>query len=395
MTVITDIPAQSDSGSEVSHQPTLSKRAYEVLSGTAELLEKFASLLGNQYSSENPNGIINFGVAENTLMQDELKTFLDKALNLKDLDFSYGDSIAGSTRLFKALSKLFDTYFNPVTKVLPDHFITGSGVSAVVDQTIQAVCDEGEAVLLATPYYSGFDIDVTIRARGMIVGVDTGDLDPASPETLKAFEEKLQELKGKGITTRAVILCNPHNPLGFNYPKETLLEYCRFCEKHNLHLLSDEIYALSQFKNDAIENPTPFISMLSIDVKKEVGCHPGRVHVLYGMSKDWGSNGFRIGTLVTQHNPQFRKALLGTALLMKVSSPADSLWSALLNDPQMVDTFIKTNQERLTDTFNHCFMYHYSEPGWFRFTFCIRRNILDTGLKRFESVLGKHKKAAS
>lgn len=83
------------------------------------------------------------------------------------------------------------------------------------------------------------------------------DVDPASPETLAYFEAKLQELRksGKNIP-RAVIFCNPNNPLGklklntvsentiahhsriagFIYPRETILEYCRFCQRNNLHL---------------------------------------------------------------------------------------------------------------------------------------------------------------
>jgi 1-aminocyclopropane-1-carboxylate synthase len=34
---------------------------------------------------------------------------------------------------------------------------------------------------------------------------------------------------------------------------------------------------------------------MSIDVEKEAGCHPGRVHQLYGASKDFCLNGLRIG----------------------------------------------------------------------------------------------------
>lgn len=92
-----------------------------------------------------------------------------------------------------------------------------------------------------------------------------------------------------------------------------------------MHLLSDEIYALSQFENDAlaparevsrkesmttlhngrggmgekgIRRREAFVSMLNVDVRKEAGCDPARVHVLYGASKDWGLNGFRIGSFV-------------------------------------------------------------------------------------------------
>lgn len=160
-----------------------------------------------------------------------------------------------------------------------------------------------------------------------MVGVELGELElsnPASPSTLAAFESKLLELNSKGIKTRAVILCNPHNPLGFNYPRETLIAYAKFCQKWDLHLFSDEIYALSQFENDDLSSTSAgghvkegstttlhngrdtvgekrirkkegFVSMLSIDVRKEASCDPARVHVLYGASKDWGLNGFRIG----------------------------------------------------------------------------------------------------
>ncbi|KDQ64900.1 hypothetical protein JAAARDRAFT_188175 [Jaapia argillacea MUCL 33604] len=441
--------------------PHLSKRAKQA-SEFGALIDRLSRLFSDQYSDTNPNGIINFGVAENltvpqedrvvqTLMQAEMKKFLDYNLNLTDIDFTYGDSVAGSTRIFGALCRLFEKYFNPVTPVLPEHIVTGVGLSAVIDQLTQLLCDEGEAVLIAKPYYNGFDNDISARSKGILVGVDTGDVDPTSPQTLEAFEVTIQELKAKGIVPRAVIVCHPHNPLGFNYPKETLLAYCRFCEKHDLHLLSDEIYALSQFKNTHFEKPVPFVSMLSIDVKKEAGCNPARVHVLYGMSKDWCANGFRIGVFVTQHNPDLRKTFCGIAILMKISSPADTLWSAILNDDEMLDSFVKTNQERLTNTFVYCqkffekhnipivqpqaahfifidlrkymrsfddegkaietpeaqemdlfssFLkgslyvapggaYHHTVPGWFRFTFCVRRDVLDVGLGRFENVLNK------
>lgn len=61
-------------------------------------------------------------------------------------------------------------------------------------------------------------------------------VDPGSPETLDAFEESFAAHSKKGPKPRAVILCNPQNPLGFCYPKETILAYLRFCQRHNLHL---------------------------------------------------------------------------------------------------------------------------------------------------------------
>lgn len=46
--------------------------------------------------------------------------------------------------------------------------------------------------------------------------------------------------------------------------------------------------------------------------------------VLLSMSKDFGSNGLRVGVLVSQHNKQLIKSFNGSAILMKISSPAVS-----------------------------------------------------------------------
>lgn len=55
----------------------------------------------------------------------------------------------------------------------------------------------------------------------------------------------------------------------------------RFCDQHKIHLISDEIYALSVYNPDA--NHTAFCSVLSINPSGIID--PNLVHVLYGMSK--------------------------------------------------------------------------------------------------------------
>jgi aspartate/methionine/tyrosine aminotransferase len=62
-----------------------------------------------------------------------------------------------------------------------------------------------------------------------------------------------------------------------------MIEYMRFCQKHKIHLISDEIYALTRFQTDDVPNPTPFTSLLAIP--KEDIIDPSLCHVLHGMSK--------------------------------------------------------------------------------------------------------------
>jgi len=94
------------------------------------------------------------------------------------------------------------------------------------------------------------------------------------------------------------MLTNPHNPLGQCYSVEALRSIIQFCDEKKIHFISDEIYAMSQFASPDIPNPRPFVSALQIDLK-DIGCDPSRVHVIWGLSKDLGSNGLRLVNSLT------------------------------------------------------------------------------------------------
>lgn len=57
----------------------------------------------------------------------------------------------------------------------------------------------------------------------------------------------------------------------------------KFCQRHKIHLISDEIYALSVWQNPEAPNAVTFTSILSIDPTGIID--PGFIHVLWGMSK--------------------------------------------------------------------------------------------------------------
>ena len=57
----------------------------------------------------------------------------------------------------------------------------------------------------------------------------------------------------------------------------------KFCQRHKIHLISDEIYALSVWENPEAPDAVTFESVLSIDTTGIID--PGLVHVLWGMSK--------------------------------------------------------------------------------------------------------------
>ncbi|GAA5823567.1 hypothetical protein JCM3770_002787 [Rhodotorula araucariae] len=331
----------------LSPPPVLSERGQRALVRPPLLC---CSLFECQYSTVNTSGVINLGVAENSLCTEWLAEFFQRNFALDYTDFTYGTALTGSHRLFAALRHLFSTYFATHRPVEPAHLLCGAGCSAILDALASVLADPGDGVLLALPAYPGFAASFGCRAGVEVVGVRLAPDDEASPKALEAFEHALEECTQRGQRIRAIVICNPHNPLGFCYPRETLVAYCRFAEKHNLHLVSDEIYALSTYASDAAGS-TPFTSLLALDPLAEAGCAPSRIHVVYGASKDFGCNGLRLGVLVSQANPDIHTAVESSALLMKVSSVADALFSSLLLSPALA-TFLALNQARLAAAYS-------------------------------------------
>ncbi|GAA5956944.1 hypothetical protein JCM21900_006714 [Sporobolomyces salmonicolor] len=431
----------------LSALPVLSSRGQRALARPPLLR---CSLFENQFAACNPTGYINLGVAENSLCVDWLTEYFEKNFKLEYHDFTYGTSLSGSVRLFAALRHLFDTHFKARTPVLREHVVAGSGCGSVIDLLVSVLADQGDGILVSIPHYNGFTFGFSCRNGVEAVGVRLEEGKEASVEALEAYEHALRECDAKGQKIRAVMLCNPHNPLGFCYSRETLVAYACFCEKHNLHLIVDEIYALSTFETTDTSVARPFTSILSIDPLVEAGCSPSRIHVIYGCSKDFSANGLRLGVLVTQANPQLHTAMESSCLLMKISSASDVLWSSLLLDPGALPTYLELNRARLAGAYRTAtafldlhgiayrpsnaghfiwidlrrflparseagevleggvareeelanrFLRHgvnvargtaYSHPipGFFRLTFTLRPDYFKVGLKRFEQALG-------
>jgi gliotoxin/aspirochlorine biosynthesis aminotransferase len=104
---------------------------------------------------------------------------------------------------------------------------------------------------------------------------------------------------------KAVVLCNPQNPLSRCYPRESIVECMEFCQERGLHLISDEIYALTTL-HDAPDYAPPFASALSLTEplvpEGAVKVDPSRVHVVWSASMLFGSSGLKVvSTTVAQH----------------------------------------------------------------------------------------------
>ena len=67
--------------------------------------------------------------------------------------------------------------------------------------------------------------------------VSVGDHDVTGLEAVNAHEQALLEARTNGREVKALLLCNPHNPLGRCYSKEVLEAYLKLCRKYGIHLI--------------------------------------------------------------------------------------------------------------------------------------------------------------
>ncbi|KAF2792391.1 PLP-dependent transferase [Melanomma pulvis-pyrius CBS 109.77] len=304
----------------------------------------------------NASGYVSLGVAENALMHDELRDFLNskQLVDAKSKALTYGDGPSGSKHVKEAVSSFFNSYFHPVAGVKLEHLFITNGVTSAIEHAALALANPGDGILLGRPYYRSFLHDIGFRTGVKVISVSFGDIDPCGPDCVTRYEEALIASNTNGVKIRALMLCHPHNPLGRCYSRGTIIALMQLCQKHEIHFISDEIYALSVWEN-AIDElataPEPFHSTLSIDIADIID--PARVHVLWGTSKDFGANGLRLGVLVSQANDRFLKACETGSLFSCASSLVENAVTEVLRDEKFLANFVQTNCDRLSKAYTH------------------------------------------
>ncbi|CVL06302.1 related to 1-aminocyclopropane-1-carboxylate synthase [Fusarium mangiferae] len=317
-----------------SSKATLSKRG-EVFATPASKMPMLDVVNDLWHAETNPGGYISLGVAENTLMHKELIRHITQNFSVDSHALTAGDGFTGSHRLRNTLARFINRHFSPFEDITRDQVIVTSGVGQAIELSGFALCDRASLVYL-TVY------------RAKIVGVSFGDVDPFSIETVNYYEKALEEAEKQGIRVRVFLLCNPHNPLGRCYTPEVLKAYMQFCQKHNLHLISDEVYALSVWKNPEAPGATEFTSALAINPDGLID--RDLLHVLWGMGKDFGSCGLRIGCLISR-NEAFLRACEANSYFSGPSSLADLTTARVLSDDAFIENYVKTNRLRLAENY--------------------------------------------
>ena len=161
--------------------------------------------------------------------------------------------------------------------ITPDDIFIGNGVSEVATMLIESILSRGDELLMPMPSYSLWS-NACHLAGGKPVFYVCDEASDWYPDVAD-MEKKVTD------RTRAVLLINPNNPTGQVYPPELVEQVVDFARRHDLLLISDEIY------DRLIMDDMPFLSTAA--VAPDVPCV-----TLNGLSKSHLVCGFRCGWAV-------------------------------------------------------------------------------------------------
>jgi aspartate aminotransferase len=154
--------------------------------------------------------------------------------------------------------------------------VIASGAKHNVFVALMALINPGDEVIVPAPYWVTYKEAVQM-AGGVPVAITAEEADDFK-NTADQLEAAITE------KTKLLILNNPSNPTGMLYGREELKALAAVCVKHDLYIISDEIYYGLVYDNKE------FVSMASLgeEIKE-------RTIIINGVSKSYAMTGWRIG----------------------------------------------------------------------------------------------------
>lgn len=211
----------------------------------------------------------------------------------------YG-AVAGVPELRAAAAGYWDRRGVPTD---PEQVVAGPGSKPLLLALLLAL--DG-AVALPRPSWVSYGAQAALVGREVgYVATPAGQGGVPDPDRLDALAATARR---DGRPLAAVVLTLPDNPTGTMAAASTVRAVCDVAEKHDLLVISDEIY-----RDLVHRDPTPYLS--------PAGVVPHRTVVTTGLSKSLALGGWRIGVARLPDGPR------GAALTGEVTSIASEIWS--------------------------------------------------------------------
>lgn len=221
--------------------------------------------------------------------QPDIKTpdsFMNPIKNLDMPVLAYGPS-AGLTSLRKKLVEYYQRF--DIDVEYEDILITTGGSEAIIF-TLMAICDPGDEVIIPEPFYTNYN-GFAVEAGVNVVPITSNIEDDFKLPPIESIAEKITP------RTRAIMICNPNNPTGYVYSAEELEALRQLALKHDLYILSDEVY------REFLYDGKTHISVMHLTNLDD------RAIMLDSVSKRYSACGARIGMIVTKNREVINSAL--------------------------------------------------------------------------------------
>lgn len=229
------------------------------------------------------------------------------------------------------------------TSFPPNKIVLTAGATSANETLIFCLANRGDAFLLPTPYYPGFDRDLKWRTDAEIVPIHCSSSN-GFRLTKTALDNAFRRATKLNLQVKGILVTNPSNPLGTTMTSAELDTLADFIQVKNLHLICDEIYSGTSFIA-----PADFISFKQVVAERP---HLSKqVHIVYSLSKDLGLPGFRVGAIYSDNDLVVEAATKMSSFGL-ISSQTQYLLSMMLGDKEFTRNYIAENKKRLKE--RHC-----------------------------------------
>ncbi|MCE3228151.1 MAG: aspartate aminotransferase [Bacteroidetes bacterium] len=240
-----------------------------------------------------------------------------KNADIKVLEYSHS---AGNESYRKKLCNYYKEY--NINIDASDIIITCGG-SEAISIAMMTCFNPGDEIIIPEPFYAnynGFSCAANVVVKPITSSIETGFALPPIEEFEKVITPK----------TKGIMICNPGNPTGYLYTKSELLALKELVKKHDLFLLSDEVYR--EFCYDGKE----YVSVMQLDGIEN------NVILLDSISKRYSACGARVGAMITRNKEVLASALKFAQARLSPPSYAQIGAEAALDTPKSYFDAVKT-----------------------------------------------------
>ena len=212
-------------------------------------------------------------------------------------------------------TKIANYYSKHNINVKHDDIIVTTGGSEALLFAFGTIMDVDDEIIIPEPFYANYNGFSTASGVNVVPVISKIEDNFALPP-IEEFEKLITQ------KTKAILICNPGNPTGYIYSKEEIQKLAAIVKKHDLFLISDEVYR--EFAYDGIKH----YSILQEEILSE------NAIIIDSVSKRYSMCGARIGCLVSKNKDVIKTALKFAQARLSPPTLAQIASEAALETPQ-------------------------------------------------------------